>query len=1212
MAEPSGPSGPSAPPGSPKPATSAKKRTRTVEEEYQRPTPIEHVLRRPGMYIGSVEARTEAMWVLDDTGNDANNASDANNDAPRMVLNPTAYVPGLYKVFDEVVVNAADNDQLSTDKTPMRAIKIEVDPDPSGCIRVTVWNDGRGIPVRMHAKERMYVPELVFGHLLASSNLDDSQRKTTGGRHGYGAKLANIFATEFTVECNDVAAGHLYRQTWRANMSKRGEPKLTKARGKSDWTRISFVPDLAHFGLKPGDDALKGTVALMRRRAYDLAATTSKRVGVYWAKKRIGVADLKQYAQMFVEPGTKLVHVRPHPRWEVVVAPSPAGGGFKHMSFVNSVATWEGGTHLEHVVWPISEYVADEVKRKTRAKRAPMSFRIQDHMWVFVSALVENPEFSSQTKEKMTSPEAKFGSRCRLGPAVLKRMAATGVLEAALGDHEAREKQALKRTDGRKSSHVAGVPKLNDAAEAGGVKSARCTPVLTDGNSAKALAVAGISALTDKERRRYGVFPLRGKLLNVREATAKQRKENAEIGALKKILGLREGAVYSDRSGLRYGRVVLFVDADPDGAHICMLVANLFADSWPSLLRMPGFLYTFVTPVVVARKRGEKRTFHTVGEYEQWKRSGAAAGWSVKYYKGLGTSTSQEGKEYFRALADNLVPFRHTGADDDAALARSFTGGKKGADARKQWMLDAEADSALDHRTYMPAGVPFHRYVDTRLLEYSRLSVVRSLPSAVDGLKISQRKILFACFKRRLTSEIKVAQLAGYVSEHAAYHHGEASLQATIVGLAQSFTGSNNVPLLHEGGQFGTRLAGGKDAASARYIFTRLLDMARLVYPEEDDALLAHLEEDGARIEPRHYMPVVPMVLVNGTKGIGTGWSTEVPSYHPRAVVRALKARLDWRDDSDVPMDQRTTSTDLVPWYRGFKGRVRAVANGRFSVNGVYEVRDGGKTVVVTELPVGTWTTPYIEWLDKKAADPKSAVRSHNDESTETRVHITVRLAKPIAADDVLAELKLGADVKTDNMHMFDAEGRVHRYRTPDEVLEAFAPLRLDAYRRRRLHVIERLERETAELANRVAFVRAVCAGTLVVTRRPTAELTADLTGRGWAMVDQDNVNPSVAYLLDMPLHSLTLERVERLERDAERRQRKLERMRGRTPAQLWRADLEALDKALAAMEGDRAAPAPAPQSNGSVKKRKASQKAKDKGKTKRPKTHGDPDDVFV
>jgi DNA topoisomerase-2 len=359
----------------------------------------------------------------------------------------------------------------------------------------------------------------------------------------------------------------------------------------------------------------------------------------------------------------------------------------------------------------------------------------------------------------------------------------------------------------------------------------------------------------------------------------------------------------------RYGRVMVMADQDLDGSHIKGLLMNLFHAEWPELMRA-GFLCSLATPLLKATRRHQTISFYSPAEFEAWKdaQGGTTAGWTLKYYKGLGTSTDEEAQEWFK----NMYEIKYSwDAETDDTLSLAFS--KKRADDRKRWlgtydpkrMLVAEKDGRVD----------YSRFIHDELIHFSIADNNRSIPSIMDGLKPSQRKILFGCLKRGLRQEVRVAQLAGYVSEHAAYHHGEASLTAAITSMAQTFVGSNNINLLVPKGQFGSRLLGGKDAASPRYIHTYLESMVDVVFRKEDAGILKHIDDDGMLVEPECYYPVVPMLVINGCIGIGTGFSTDIPPHNPEEVVGLLRDRLEGR---------RATLERLAmrPWWFGFKGPV--------------------------------------------------------------------------------------------------------------------------------------------------------------------------------------------------------------------------------------------------------------------------------------------------
>lgn len=291
----------------------------------------------------------------------------------------------------------------------------------------------------------------------------------------------------------------------------------------------------------------------------------------------------------------------------------------------------------------------------------------------------------------------------------------------------------------------------------------------------------------------------------------------------------------------------------------------------------------------------------------------------------MGTSTSKEAKEYFMNMTRHRIKFRYEGQRDDDHIILAFS--KKHIEHRKEWLTNFMVESkqrkeiGLSEKylyTKDTRYVSYTDFINLELVLFSNADNVRSIPSLVDGFKPGQRKVLFTCFKRNDKREVKVAQLAGSIAELSAYHHGEASLCMTIVNLAQNFVGSNNINLLEPRGQFGTRLSGGKDSASPRYIFTKMSPLTRLIFNPKDDMLLKYEYEDNQKIEPVWYIPIIPMLLVNGADGIGTGWATKIPNYNPRELVRNIRAMLD--DDEPDKMN---------PWYKNFKGTIEDCGDNR-------------------------------------------------------------------------------------------------------------------------------------------------------------------------------------------------------------------------------------------------------------------------------------------
>ncbi|KAJ1954422.1 DNA topoisomerase 2, partial [Linderina pennispora] len=900
--------------------TSASAKREKVEDIYKKKTPLEHILLRPDTYIGSVEPIDADMWVMDMS-------------TKRMAYRKLTYTPGLYKIVDEILVNAADN--KVRDPT-MRKIEVTINKETG---EISVLNDGKGIPVEIHKEEKVYVPEMIFGHLLTSSNYNDDQKKITGGRNGYGAKLCNIFSTEFTVETADSSEKKKYKQLFTDNMKTINKPSITKYNNKSEYTKISFKPDFAKFNMTHLDD---DTVALITRRVYDLAGTIPG-IRVMLNGEVIPIRNFKSYVELYLlppvnseEPGgiksQDIVYKRFNDRWEVAFAVSE--GQFNQVSFVNNINTVRGGTHVNYIADQIvKNFIATNKKNKVNIK----PHQVKNNIWLFVNSHITNPAFDSQTKETLTLRVSAFGSKCEITDDFMKGVAKSDLKDMVEMMVRRREERDLKKTDGSRTSRITGIDKLDDANMAGTAKSKECTLILTEGDSAKALAVAGLGV---QGRDKFGIFTLRGKPLNVRDASARQIGDNQEFTNIKRIMGLKHGVKYSSADQLRYGHILIMADQDVDGSHIKGLLLNMFDSMYPGLLEVNGFMQQFITPVVRATNNRNKKlihNFYTEAEYKKWFESepNAAKNWTIKYYKGLGTSKEADAREYFKKLDFHRKTFAPAQSEDRRLLDMAFN--KKKADDRKEWLASYQPGEWIDNNQ---TSVSVQEFINKELVLFSIDDNSRSIPSVVDGLKPGQRKILWTSLVNNIKSEIKVVALQGKVTEKAAYHHGDQSLVATIVNMAQDYVGSNNINLLVPEGSFGTRLLGGKDAASARYISTFLSAITRSIFHKNDDALLENLTDDGKVVEPRWYVPVIPMVLVNGADGIGTGWSTSIPNYNPTDIIDNIR-RLMRGEEPET----------MVPWYRGFRGMIERVSSDRFRTLGTIE-KISDDQLHISELPI--------------------------------------------------------------------------------------------------------------------------------------------------------------------------------------------------------------------------------------------------------------------
>ncbi|TVY56465.1 DNA topoisomerase 2, partial [Lachnellula cervina] len=1156
-------------PADPKPSG----KDQSATDKYQKLTQLEHIIKRPDTYIGSVERTEQQMWVF-------------NSETSEMENRKVSFVPGLYKIFDEILVNAADNKQ---NDPSMKSIKVVVDREKG---EITVENDGAGIPIEIHQKEKIYIPEMIFGHLLTGSNYNDEEAKTTGGRNGYGAKLCNVFSTEFTLETQDSKRGKRYKQVWTDNMSKMGKAKITASKS-SDFTRVTFTPDYARFKMSGIDDDFE---AMVKRRVYDLAGTVKGvKVALNGTVLKLNFA---KYCEMYakaigrerameegVQPAVQSVIIedpKAHASWEVGFAVSD--GSFNQVSFVNSISTTSGGTHVNYIADQICEKLLDHVKKKNSKGAQLKTNQIRNHIFLFVNALIVNPAFTSQTKEALTTRPKQFGSKCLLTEGFLKKITLTDAVQNILNFQAAKADQQLAKSDGNKRSRMSNA-KLVDANLAGTKRGHECTLILTEGDSAKGLAVAG-RAILDPDR--IGVFPLRGKLLNVRDAGVDQISKNAEIQNIKQFLGLKHKQTYKDTTGLRYGHLMIMADQDHDGSHIKGLLINFLQVQFPSLLKLPDFFQEFITPIVKvwkgpnAKKPISSKSFFTLPEYESWKeRHEGDRGWSHKYFKGLGTSGPEDAQIYFTNLDQHLREFETIKPEEEELFDLAFS--KKKVDARKIWLGNFLPGTYLDHST---KTLTYDNFVNKELILFSMADNLRSIPSVIDGFKPGQRKVMFACFKRNLVRDMKVVELGGYVSENTAYHHGEASMYMTIVGLAQNFVGSNNINCLEPSGNFGSRLAGGADSASPRYIFTRLSPFARRVFSALDEPLYEHNVDDGKKIEPTMYAPVVPMVLINGADGIGTGWSTTIPNYHPVDVVNNLKRRMGRLDDDGEEKPFET----MVPWFRGWKGTPEEAGPNRYAFNGVVK-EAGNNEVEITELPIRTWTDDFKSKLEDiiKADKVPSFIKDYKEYNDHKSVHFVIQLdeknMKGALSDGLAERFKLNKTVATSNLVAFDTRGQIRKYEKVEDILDEYYVYRMAMYTKRKAYWLDKMDHEYRKLRNQARFVTEIIENKLVVSKKKKPVLVAELRNREYEAfpkvkdaqkagetddvieneeemaADEDLGARDFDYLLGLPIWSLTQERVDKLKAQMVGKKEQHDILAKRSEKDLWCEDLDAFVK---------------------------------------------------
>jgi len=1113
----------------------------TLFFDVQQKTDKQHILDNPDTYIGAVEQIDADMWVMSE------------NDK-KIIEKNICYIPGLFKLFDEGIVNCRDHvirmksriENKSEHALPVTHIDVSIEPDGT----ITMINDGNGIDVVQ--KDGTWIPELVFGHLRTSTNYNKDEKKIVGGKNGFGFKLVLIWSTYGRVETVDHIRGLKYVQEYKNNLDEICKPSITKCKNKP-YTKITFKPDYIRLGIHgPSADV----ITLLKKRVYDISAITDKNLKVKYNDVIVPIKNFQQYIDMYI--GDKTISPRVYEengeRWEYSVALTPTNE-FAQVSFVNGIHTAKGGKHVEYILNQITRKLVEFIEKKKKVKVNPNS--IKEQLILFLRCDIENPAFDSQTKDYMNTPSTKFGSKCEVSDKFIEKVAKMGVMDAACALTEVKENKAAKKTDGVKTKSVRGIPKLTDANWAGTDKSKDCIIIFCEGDSAKAGIISGLSS---EDRNTIGVYPMKGKVLNVRGEPVKKISENKEISEIKKILGLETGKKYLNiedvHKHLRYGRVLFMTDQDLDGSHIKGLGINLFQSEWPTLAIIPGFIGFMNTPILKAKKGSVELEFYNDGEYNEWKENTETKGWNIKYYKGLGTSTGKEFREYFEKK--KLVGFIHSEKSDDA-IDMIFN--KKRADDRKEWLKYYDRDAYLDTAK---TNVSYEEFINRELIHFSKYDCDRSIPNLMDGLKISLRKILFSGFKMNINKEIKVAQFSGYTSKESGYHHGEASLNAAIVGMAQNFVGSNNINLFMPNGQFGTRLQGGKDSASERYIFTQLNKITRSIFPTADDNILHYLNDDGLSVEPIYYAPIIPMILVNGSKGIGTGFSTDIMCYNPLQIIEYLKNKL-------LSIENEI---EFIPYYEGFKGKITKITGDKFLIKGMYEKIAVDK-IKVTELPVGYWTEDFkelIEFLiepgvDKDGKKIPPTIKDYEDMSKDTNVDFTITFMKGKLEDLEKAKgehgcngiekiLKLYTTNTTTNMHLFDADDVLQKYNDVSDIIDSYYLTRLKMYGTRKEYLIDTLEKELILLSNKAKYIKENLDGTIDLRKKKKEQVVKMLEEKEYDKIHDDE---DYKYLVKMPMDSVTEENVEKLLRDKEYKLVELEEIKNTTINRMWINELDAL-----------------------------------------------------
>lgn len=1195
-------------------ATNTKGESKNFEpskKDYIELTDIEHMRKLPDGYIGSKEQISEEEWLL--------TFSEPTEENPETVVtgvcqNMIDLPRGLERLYLEILSNAADNAGRSlAKKVKPGVIEITMTDDI-----ITVKNGGLSIPIEKNEKG-IFIPEMIFGRLRTSSNYSGDRHEV--GINGIGAKAANIFSKYFSVTIENSNNKLRYYQEWNENMSVKSEPHISSYSGRTSSTEISYVADFEYFGypdLKYPSEAFY----LFARHAADVSFTCRTPTifnGIY-----MNYSNIVEYSRLYfgdsvnncvihyqwpndVNPKSIVKHKTDYgvtyqeckdpmikPVIELIAIDTPDDS--KYISFVNCMMTRKGGAHLKAAIdgcfqpflKSINESILGKLKTKNKdeEKKDKTNFGISmrdisPHISMILNCWLVNPKFTDHSKVELSKPKPKIV----LTEAELKPLNKWKLGERLHAEAEAKQFANISKEEkqmGHKKDpkHIAAnFAKLNNP------RHLECTLFIMEGDSAAAYSE---SYLKNKPNGRdtIGTFPIRGKGMNVMNKSLIKVAKNEEIKRLKSALNLEDGLDYEIEENfqtLKYGKIMIMADADVDGKHIIGLILNYFFVRFPSLL-MRGYIKHYRTRIVNVSFKNESIKFYTKAKYEEWRdQTPNYKLWEHKYYKGLASSKDETIREDYLYPKEVEIEF-----DDDTNESMILAFHKNMADMRKEWISNWKPTLELEDLKVETVS----QFINYELAEFSLANLQRSIPRLEDGLKESQRKILAGGMSKWNYNEhankypsFKVAQFGGYIADKMQYEHGEKSLEEAIVGMVQDYIGSNNVPLFYPDGQFGTRAKGGKDAGSSRYIFTYPMRISTYMFRSEDKSLLIHKESEGEMVEPIVFYPVVPVALINGVAGIGSGHSTFIPPYNPKDILTYIRNRIrQQRGETGVKLPA------LKPWYRGHKGDLKvSITRGTKAVMNVKEdlkipeessgsnssessetseelpgqVKEGEKmpkvtmisygnfhidekNIIIDELPVGKWTNDYLVTLELMKEN--KIIKDYRNLSAKNRVYFEL---SGFSGKPDHEKLYLRKTFGLTNMVLLDENNKPKKYQNADEIIEEYFIIRLEKYRERKEILLNDMKEKIKYFEELMAFIRAVLQDKIKYKNVPKDDIIDQLI----------KLELNVELLSVVKFYDCTKEKIEELQNKIDNTLEKYRIMEDTPASDFWLEDLDEFER---------------------------------------------------
>lgn len=965
--------------------------------QYENLSYREHVRLRTGMYVGSKEPTENNIWIL-------------NKNEDNLEKQVLKYSIAMYNVIDEIIVNSIDHIQRTKNikgKNKCDTVKLNFNKADGS---ISVFNNGEGIIVEKYKDESFYIPEMIFSKEMSGSNFNNDENKVSAGMNGSGSKITNILSKVFEVETTDLKNKLNYYQKFEDGNLIKNIPivtKLTKVEKekKNPYTKITFILDYKLFENKGFDNNLSEILdKLLFTRMNYVSIYLGEKYKVYYNDIEITKKKLNDLSSLIIDTDDIIItqlcnkndkKINPI---DINIGIYDSENNQEQISFINGLYVSGGGSHIRYINKLILDNLKTKLEKKLKDKVKITNKMISNHIFIFFSGNITNPDYKNQSKTELSISETRFKDYI-FNDKVYKQIWAK--LETEFD--KLYLNKITKENVTKKTSKLRGIDFYDSAIKSGTKDGYKCTLFVTEGLSASSCIDRGLSSNKDLGYQYFGVYSIKGVPLNARKEIEikeikrnnkieyiidkkKKLMENERLNSLIKVLNLNYSFTYdlteegeAEFKTLRYGKIIIAADADLDGYNICSLLLNYFNIFFPNLFKRK-IITIFLTPLIRAHPKDKKKfieEFYNDEDYNKWLVNNDADKYNIKYIKGLAGHSKKEVEQMFKNINKGIYTFE---LDSKAQNYFEIYYGND-SDKRKLILSTNDNYSEADKvKKYQNKLITCSTLLNENTKEFQLDNIERKMPHLIDGLNPSRRKILAGSIKKFKNNnhEIKVFQLGGFVAEHMMYHHGSDSLNKTIINMAQDFPGSRNIPLLLPIGDFGNRKIGSDGAGAPRYIETKLnTKITNLIFPLDDNDLLEYNIIDGVMSEPKYFIPIIPMVLLEDVCLPSTGWKIELYARDLDQVIKNVKCLI---------ADENHKVTKMKYFKNKFKGKEIKTSSYNLLV-GTYTIPANEKdTIIITELPPKVWTKKYQLDMENKSFVDEVLINESSDDNIKIKI----------------------------------------------------------------------------------------------------------------------------------------------------------------------------------------------------------------------------------